>query len=78
MDLLVLFQGQVPKLILHNRRTFERIFTCLQTHPCYLINWLTKLHLDAQAIRYLLRTVFGPAEMLNDQRSILSLMQIAS
>jgi len=31
---------QIPKLIILNRQIYEVMFTLLQTHPCYLINWL--------------------------------------
>lgn len=30
----------IPKLICFNKQMYEILFALLQTHPCYLINWL--------------------------------------
>lgn len=30
----------LPKLILYNKQIYEVLFTYLQMHPCYLINWI--------------------------------------
>lgn len=30
----------IPALIILNKQIYECLFTLLQTHPCYLINWV--------------------------------------
>ena len=31
---------QIPKIIILNKQIYEILFTILQVHPCYLINWI--------------------------------------
>lgn len=31
---------EIPKLISFNKQMYEIMFALLQTHPCYLINWI--------------------------------------
>ena len=31
----------LPKIIILNKQVYEGLWTYLQTHPCYLINWIT-------------------------------------
>jgi hypothetical protein len=31
---------QIPQVIILNKQIYEIMFTLLQTHPCYLINWI--------------------------------------
>ena len=51
----------------------------LHTHPCYLINWITKTNLNRQPkeVIHVLKAVFGERDMKNDLRIIHLLMVIA-
>jgi len=40
VDKLEDIEVQIPKIIILNKQIYEVMFTLLQTHPCYLINWL--------------------------------------
>ena len=31
---------QIPKILILNKQIYEVLFSLLQTHPCYLINWI--------------------------------------
>ena len=42
IDLLKDLKTHLPKAIIRNKHIFEGIFTLLQAHPCYLINWIQK------------------------------------
>jgi len=62
-----------------NKQIYEKIFTYLQIHPCYLINWITQPTVNRQAkdVIYILKSVFGTKEMENNPRIIHILMMIA-
>lgn len=50
------------------KKVFEKIFTLLQIHPCYLINWITNTSMNKhtkEAVN-LLKAVFGYKEIKND------------
>ena len=40
IDKLDDIEVQIPKIIILNKQIYEILFTYLQTHPCYLINWI--------------------------------------
>ena len=33
-------ESGLPKIIILNKQVYEGLWTYLQTHPCYLINWI--------------------------------------
>jgi hypothetical protein len=51
----------------------------LQTHPCYLINWLcnTTLAEEANEIKQLISAIFGKREIVNNKRVINTLIVVA-
>ena len=73
-------QSSIPKSISKNRQVFEAIFNFLQSHPCYLINWIKKdsAFFDSpEDLQLLLYAVFGKREMKDNQRVLNILMLIA-
>ena len=40
LDKLEDLNNNLPENILLNKQIYEVLFTYLQTHPCYLINWI--------------------------------------
>lgn len=52
----------------------------MQTHPCYLINWIcnTTLVEEPNEIRQLISAIFGKREIINNKRVINTLMVVAS
>ncbi len=51
----------LPLFILENRAAYELIFSYLQTHPCYIINMITKTHIfnELSDIKRVTHAVFG-------------------
>ena len=66
-------------MIIRNKQIYEAMFTQLQIHPCYLINWITKTTVNRQPkeVIYILKTVFGDKEIKNDTRILHIMMTIA-
>ena len=79
LDMLSHIKADLPKAIIKNKLIYEAIFTFLQIHPCYIINWITKTPVNRQPkeVISILKTVFGEREIKNDQRIIHILMVIA-
>lgn len=48
MELLKDVKAELPKSIIRNKQLYEALFTMLQVHPCYLINWITKTTVNRQ------------------------------
>ena len=46
IDTLEKIENNIPKFIVRNRQIYEMIFTQLQVHPCYLINWIMQCHIE--------------------------------
>lgn len=40
VDKLEDLKVQIPQVVILNKQIYEIMFTILQTHPCYLINWI--------------------------------------
>lgn len=78
IEMLTEVKAELPKAIARNKQFHEAIFTLLQTHPCYLINWFTKSTINRQPreVIYVLKTVFGEKEMRNNTRILHILMTI--
>lgn len=72
-------KAEVPIAIIRNKQIYEAIFSMLQVHPCYLINWLTKSTVNRQPREaiHILKAVYGTREIKNDSRIIHILMVIA-
>ena len=69
----------IPKSIIRNRQLFETIFTYLQIHPCYLINWIkdSKFFEEPDDLELLISAVFGKIEIKDNPRVLNTLMIIA-
>ena len=72
-------QSSIPKTISRNRQVFEAIFTYLQAHPCYVIDWIknTKFFDDPEDLHLLLSAIYGKCEMKNNPRIINTFVLIA-
>ena len=70
VELLREIKSQIPKVIIRNKLIFEGIFTLLQSHPCYLIKWITKtnLHRQSKEVVNVLNSVYGKRELVNNPR----------
>lgn len=79
IDFLIDIKAELPKAIIRNKQIYEAIFTLLQTHPCYLINWITKTTVNRQPkeVIVILKIIFGDKEIRNDPRIIHILMLLA-
>ena len=71
--------SSIPKSIIRNRQVFEMIYTYLQAHPCYLINWITRTRFfdEPTELQLLLQAIFGRREMTDNPRVVSTLLVIA-
>jgi len=78
IDLLTDLKTHLPKAIIRNKHIFEGIFTLLQAHPCYIINWIQKttLHRQPKEVLRVLLTVYGKRELRNEPRLLLQLISV--
>ena len=78
IDLLKDIKAELPKSIIRNKQVFEAIFTQLQLHPCYLINWITKSSLNRQPKEaiHVIESVYGKEEIYENKRLLHVLMVI--
>ena len=72
-------QSSIPKSISRNRQVYEAIFTYLQSHPCYLIQWIKgpRFYGEPGDLTLLLQAIFGKREMKDNQRVASTLMIVA-
>ena len=72
-------ESSIPKSIIRNKQVFEMIYTYLQAHPCYLINWIVKTRFfeEPTELKLLLQAIFGRREMHDNPRVINTLLVIA-